>query len=234
MDIIHNGFHEYDSEQCSALLSKLPGVYAARLRFEDGDLVEIHVLGATDRNAKQIARDIQSAIFATYGVEVDHRIISIAQLPSDPFTPAAHASHAEPAESHHEVRPLFSGMESNMSGGQFHVSVHLFWDGHDLTGEGKCRDSLVHRNRTIARATLDAVNAFLGNDYFSLLEVKQVNIWDVTVVVTVIEYLEKDDADPVILIGAATQKDNAAAGIVRSTLDGLNRSLGKLYPSSKN
>jgi hypothetical protein len=81
----------YDSEKCRNILSQLPGIFAIRLHFGNGDngakdqLTEIHVLASTDRNPKQIARDIQSTLFAVYGVEIDHRIISIAQLPQNPF-----------------------------------------------------------------------------------------------------------------------------------------------------
>ena len=64
------------------LLRRLPGVYAAGPRFdENGTLSEIHVLASLARSPKQVVRDVQSAIFAAYGIEVDHRIVSVAQLP---------------------------------------------------------------------------------------------------------------------------------------------------------
>ncbi|MBS5586054.1 MAG: hypothetical protein KHX36_07530, partial [Clostridiales bacterium] len=68
------------------LLRRLPGVYAAGPRFdENGTLSEIHVLASLARSPKQVVRDVQSAIFAAYGIEVDHRIVSVAQLPENPF-----------------------------------------------------------------------------------------------------------------------------------------------------
>lgn len=227
------GLNEQNAEQCRQILAHLPGVFAAGLRFDEQQLVEIHILASTERNPKQIARDVQSALFAAYGAEVDHRIISIAQLPEDPFLPKdlTMVEDQEPRpefEPEHSIRLLFTGIDTNLKDGSYQVKVHLSHEGKCFTGEARCRDTNIQRSRTIATATLDAVQAFLGKEYFSLLEVKQVNIWGVTVVITVVEYQEQSSSDPLILIGAAVQHDNASVGIVRSTLDALNRSISKL------
>lgn len=227
------GLNEQNAEQCRQILAHLPGVFAAGLRFDEQQLVEIHILASTERNPKQIARDVQSALFAAYGVEVDHRIISIAQLPEDPFLPKdlTEVEDQEPQpefDPAHSVRLLFTGIDTNLKNGSYQVKVHLAHDGKEFAGEAKCRDTNIQRSRTIATATLDAVHAFLGKEYFSLLEVKQINIWGVTVVITVIEYMETEHSEPMVLIGSAVQHDNASVGIVRSTLDALNRSISKL------
>lgn len=228
------GLNEQSAEQCRQILAHLPGVFAAGLRFDEQQLVEIHILASTERNPKQIARDVQSALFAAYGVEVDHRIISIAQLPEDPFLPKelteVEAQEPRPEfEPVQNIRLLFTGIDTNLKNGTYQVKVHLSHEDKSFTGEAKCRDTNIQRSRTIATATLDAVHAFLNKEYFSLLEVKQINIWGVTVVITVIEYQEDDQREPLILIGSAVQHDNASVGIVRSTLDALNRSISKLY-----
>ena len=227
------GLIEMNAEQCRQILAHLPGVFAAGLRFDNEQLVEIHILASTERNPKQIARDVQSALFAAYNVEVDHRIISIAQLPEDPFLPKELTEVEDQApqpefDTARSVRLLFTGIDTNLKDGSYQVKVHLSHEGANYTGEAKCRDTNIQRSRTIATATLNAVHAFLGREYFSLLEVKHINIWGVTVVITVVEYVEKDSSEPLILIGAAVQHDNASVGIVRSTLDGLNRSISKL------
>jgi len=228
------GINEYNAEQCRQILSHLPGVFAAGLRFEDEQLIEIHILASTERNPKQIARDVQSALFAAYNLEVDHRIISIAQLPEDPFIPReltemddedAPVPEFDTARS---VRLLFNGIDTKLKDGTYQVKVYLSHEGENYTGEAKCRDTNIQRSRTIAAATLDAVHSFLGNEFFSVLEVKQISVWGVTVVVTVVEYLKTEHAEPMVLIGAAIQHDNTSVGIVRSTLDALNRSISKI------
>lgn len=238
MSDINNCVPAYDPDQCRQLLSSLPGVFAAGIRVEDDHFSEIHVLASTERSAKQIARDIQSALFACYGIDVDHRIISIAQLPLDPFqAPAADTASAEaPCEKHacsipceKDIRVQFSGIEASQKNGVFQANVQLVYGDTTFSGSAKNRDTASHRNRTVATATLEAVNTLLEREYFSLLDVKQLSVWDFSIVVTVVECLENDTDSPKFLVGAAIQPDNAYLGVVRSTLDALNRCISKLY-----
>ena len=68
-------------EEYQELLSKIPGILNVRI-IADADnntLTEIHVLSNTSRSPKQIARDIQSALLASYNIRMNHKIISIAR-----------------------------------------------------------------------------------------------------------------------------------------------------------
>lgn len=228
------GVHEYSADHCRKLLSHLPGIFAAGLRYENDQLIEIHILASTERNPKQIARDVQSTLFAVYGMEVDHRIISIAQLPDDPFLPDDLSSEIEAPEIFNEAKPaagarlLFAGLDTKLKNDVCNVSVHLTHGSENYIGQAQCRNTTNQRNRTIAQATLDAVHDFLGAEYFSILDVKQLPSWGITIVVTVVEYIKRDGAEPVLLIGAAAQPDNAPIGVVRSVLDALNRCISRL------
>ncbi|MFQ7003350.1 MAG: hypothetical protein ACLRRT_06515 [Ruthenibacterium lactatiformans] len=63
------------------LICRLEGVQAAQVVFaENGMPCEIHVLAGPEKSSKSLVRDIQSALTAQFGVQVDHRIISVAQL----------------------------------------------------------------------------------------------------------------------------------------------------------
>ena len=227
MSIENTGVHAYDADQCRAILSNLPGIFATGLRFDGDQLVEIHVLASIERSPKQISRDVQSALFATYGIEVDHRIISIAQLPEDPFTPTAPAAEENAAPK--EVRLLFTGIDSSQKNGLFEVKVYLTCDSKCYTGNAHSRNTDMQRNRAVAGATLGAVNDLLGSEYFSLMEVKQVTISDLDINIAVVEFQANSTAAPVTLIGAAVQQDNTLSSIVRSTLDAINRNFSKLY-----
>ncbi len=62
-------------------LCRIPDVRAARLvAGADGYPVEIHVLAAPGKAAKQIVRDVQSVTMASFGLDIDHRIVSVVQL----------------------------------------------------------------------------------------------------------------------------------------------------------
>jgi hypothetical protein len=69
-------------------LSRIQGVTAASVTtLADGQPTEIHVLASPDRHAKQIVRDVQSLAMAQFGLDLDHRIVSVVQL--DPVVVAA-------------------------------------------------------------------------------------------------------------------------------------------------
>ncbi len=218
------GIHEANMEQCRKLLAQLPGIFSAGLRFEDGHLIEIHILASTERNPKQISRDIQSAIFAAYGAEIDHRIISIAQLPSDPFAEPADAVN-NCIEEMPQIRLLFNGIDSHLQNGRFSISVHLAYNGKVYIGESSCRDTQIQRRICTAQATLNAVHEFLGEEPFSLIDVKQTNACGEPIYLTVLEFFDKRDS--LKLIGAAMHSENADIGVVHSTLDALNRCISR-------
>lgn len=68
-------------DEVEALLTQLPGITAVRIMANDwGAIEEIHVLSTTDRNPKQVVRDIESSLLARWGMNVDHKKISVAQL----------------------------------------------------------------------------------------------------------------------------------------------------------
>lgn len=64
------------------LIDKLAGIIKSHIVINDEEITEIHVLSDTSRSPKQLARDIQSALMVRFGVNVDHKLISIAQIPS--------------------------------------------------------------------------------------------------------------------------------------------------------
>lgn len=231
---------EENANLCQNMLAQLPGVFAAGVCFDAGQVREIHILASTERSAKQISRDVQSAIFAMFGQEIDHRIISIAQLAHNPSVPGAAAADAaqdaqdaEAPESEAEameprqVRLFFSGIEAQKRDGMYSTQIHLSYADGCFTGEAQCSDTAVRRNRAVAQATLNAVHAFLGQVYFELLDVKQAEFGGESVVVTVVEQLHR--RDPRLLVGAAIRGEDLAESVVRSTLDAVNRKVSLLY-----
>jgi len=73
-------------EEVEDLIRQLPSVQAVRVVVSDwGAIEEIHVLAGSERPAKQIVRDVESCLMARWGLVVDHKCISVAQLtPREP------------------------------------------------------------------------------------------------------------------------------------------------------
>ena len=67
-------------------ICRLPDVSIARLVAEPtGRVSEVHVVAHPGKHPKQIARDVQSIALASFGLELDRRIISVVQLGGDAF-----------------------------------------------------------------------------------------------------------------------------------------------------
>ena len=57
------------------LINDVEGIVSSKVKLDDkGSPIEIHALADKSRNAKQIVRDIQSAVMAKFDLEIDHRI----------------------------------------------------------------------------------------------------------------------------------------------------------------
>jgi hypothetical protein len=81
-------------------LQQIAGVRAVRIvASDDGRIEEVHVLGLPGKAPKQLVRDIESALQALYGISIDRRKISIAQIGvADEPAPEAPAAESEPVD----------------------------------------------------------------------------------------------------------------------------------------
>ena len=62
-------------------LCRLSGVHAVRVVGDrSGRPVEVHVLADPSKPAKQTVRDVRAVAQTVFGIELDHRIVSVAQL----------------------------------------------------------------------------------------------------------------------------------------------------------
>lgn len=68
-------------EQIEHLLRSLQGVVSVRaVLSSNGQPREIHVLAGPDLHPKQVVRNIESALTAGLGLEIDRRVVSVSQL----------------------------------------------------------------------------------------------------------------------------------------------------------
>ena len=212
------------ARQCGALLSKIPGVFSANVSEDElGDIAEIHILASTRRNAKQISRDVQSAITAAFHREVDHRTISIAQIDSTAY------AGVDDCRMRQAARLRYAGMNVSMRDGRRVYEVRLTREDTDYTGEASCPNSPHQKRRAVAEATIRALESALSLDgELSLVAVHNSDIAGVPIIVCAIGCPETRGGR--LLIGAAhyMRDDDEAECVVRATLDALNRFCGRL------
>ena len=194
------------------LICRLEGVQAAQVVFaENGMPCEIHVLAGPEKSSKSLVRDIQSALTAQFGVQVDHRIISVAQL-SEGLVPRG------------DFRLAHTGLEIKSAGGRVSASVTLARGCDTYTGHGESANTPFARRRCVSEAALAAVNRAAGETCFELASVDAVTLAGQGIVVAQVYSLR----DGQRLLGSAflnEDPDNAAA---HSVLSAVNRRLSVL------
>ena len=212
------------AQSCGSLLSKIPGIFSVNVSTNaQGEISDIHILASTRRNAKQISRDAQSAISAAFQMEIDHRVISIAQIESDAYAGVDLRGQAQ------DVRLRYVGMNVSMRDGKRAYQVRLARGENEFTGEAECANSPRQKRRAVAEATIRALENALGlKGRLSLVMVHSVDMEGIPVIMTAIECPEALDGR--LLIGAAhyARNDDEAECVVRATLDALNRFCGRL------
>ena len=194
------------------LICRLEGVQAAQVVFaENGMPCEIHVLAGPEKSSKSLVRDIQSALTAQFGVQVDHRIISVAQL-SEGLAPRG------------DFRLAHTGLEIKSAGGRVSASVTLARGCDTYTSHGESANTPFARRRCVSEAALAAVNRAAGETCFELASVDAVTLAGQGIVVAQVYSLR----DGQRLLGSAFLNEDPDNAAVHSVLSAVNRRLSVL------
>lgn len=151
--------------QIERLLGSLAGVVSARVLLDyEGRIRELHVLATPELHPKQVVRNVESALSAGLGVEVDRRVVSVAQIEagqerrdSEAPTPGA------PAPSIDAGRVVLLDFDCTRAGAQrARCTVTLERGGVRYSGTAEGADTLQGRAEAAAEAVLQAVIGMPG------------------------------------------------------------------------
>lgn len=203
-------------------LTQVAEIKAARIvTSPEGVIQEIHVLALPSKTPKQIVRDIESTVMAQFGIPIDHRKISIAQLGQDAI-PKADADEVGSG-----VRARIISINSNVAGVHAATSVTLEIEGDEYVGHATSPASQTARQRLIAEATLNAVEAYAhGGMSFALEDVALTQLGHQRVAVACVVLVTPLGEQA--YAGSALVRQNENDSIVRATLDAINRRIGFL------
>lgn len=199
------------AEPLEAVITRIPGVRAARVVADGSRISEVHVIAGIDRSPKQLVRDVQSVAKATLDVDIDYRTVSIVQL-EDPAAPGA-------IEIHGSARMPLLRVTGSTTGQLIAIEVVLREE--DVEVVGHARGAAAQTPLLVARATLNAFEPRLAGAVAEVDAVERVSIGGHDVVVVVARLISpggERTATGSALIGA-----DANDAIARATLDAVNR-----------
>jgi hypothetical protein len=202
-------------------LARLPDVNAARIVADDGGRpVEVHVLAASDKHPKQIVRDIQSVAMASFGIDLDRRVVSVVRLDRE-------VSATAPGE----PRMILRGIVADQQGNRAVLRVRLGRGDTEKVGTAEGSLASTARLRLAAVATLDALRQLVpaaGDADIETATVVRSIERDVAVVNVVFSMQTHEE----VLSGSAIVRDAGDVdAIVRAVLDATNRRLPALHPA---
>jgi hypothetical protein len=212
-----------DADELEQALCQISDIQAARIVVTPNalDITEIHVLALPNKSPKQLVRDIESTLMARFGVEVDHKKISIAQIGSD----VADAIDADSTA--RGPRPKIASINTQVSGVHAQATVGLEYDGQLYVGQADGSASQTSRARLVAQACLVAVEQFVPESFgLALEDVSLLKMGREEVAVSCVAVVSPMGEQTVA--GSAIVRMNEKDSIVRATLDAINRRLASL------
>ncbi|HEY8450461.1 MAG TPA: hypothetical protein VIL95_08280 [Bacillota bacterium] len=203
------------------LLTRIPGILAARLVVDDwGAIEEIHILATTERGPKQLVRDVESALTARWGIKVDHKKISVAQL-----------EQAETPRSRGRLRLRAVTASAEFASARYQARVELSLEGDDelcFSGSADGANLASQQPRIVAAATLAAFNQAVRPGYHFALEEASIVRLTGRELAVVLFALYGPKGDYQLLAGARPVLANPVEATVQACLQGANRLLERL------
>lgn len=214
---------DLDLRDVEGELVRLPEVNAARIVEDDiGRPVEVHILASPAKHAKQIARDVQSVAMASFGLDLDRRIISVVQLEGGT---AEGSPNEVPLGA---SRVIIDAITSDRHGLRTLVRVTLSRNGDDATGQAEGSIASSARHRLVAQATLDALRQLVPAAECADVETAAVlrsGPRDVAVANVVFVVPPGEE----VVAGSALVRDTGDQdAVARAVLDATNRRLPRL------
>jgi hypothetical protein len=207
---------DLDLTEIEREICRLPDVSIARLVAEpDGRISEAHIVAHAGKHPKQIVRDVQSIALASFGLELDRRVISVVQLGANALDETAPP----------EPRPLIVAITAESSGLRSLVRVTLTRDEDEAVGFAEGSIATTARHRLVATATVDALRQLepaaecIDVDHAQILRVGAHDIAVVTVVFVL------PPSEQLVSGSAIVRPQQEADAVARAVLDATNRRL---------
>ena len=197
-------------------LTRMESVDAARVVNQGSTITELHVIAAAEKPAKQVVRDVQSLAMARFGVNIDHRVISVVQISPHQLEIASGA------------RAALMRVDESPNGTRTTIKVTLRHEDEEHVGSATGPAVISARHRLVGEATINAVEQTFPSmppialDAISITPVGQNNV----VVAVVVSAGKRGSED--INVGSAVVLNDPDDASVKAVLNALNRRLGNL------
>ncbi len=204
------------------LLTSLEGILSARVVTTPlGEVSEVHILAQAGLQAKQLVRNIESALLAQLGLKVDHRKISIAQTAE--VRPIEALESAAVRDRVMQRTLLFENL--SVAPGKrplrLLITVTLSYRGQTETAEEESSDTPRSRVEAAAKAAVSVLDRLLTDFSVALEGAKIVDGFDRQFAFVAVQGL--GGRETTLMTGTSEIKESAERAAVFAVLDATNR-----------
>jgi len=197
-----------DFQSFEKIISKIDDIISVKIVSNEEKIEEVHILASKVRSPKQIVRDIESSLMASFGYKIDRKVISIAQIEIEEYNTVK--------------RIRFDGISISTYGNFIECNVNLLYNDDEYSVTQKGIRTSASRRKIVAQATMRAVEKILGQAVaFEVQDVLLNKNKEVTYTIVIINMVEFQKEES--LIGAAIVKDDVDEAIAKAALDSINR-----------
>lgn len=205
-------------------LCRLGGVLAVRVVGDRiGRPIEVHVLADNSKPAKQTVRDVRSVAQTVFGLELDHRIVSVAQFETnDADEPVSHSDAVRA-----ETRVRVESVRFDSQGVRATAQVVLAAGDMHQAGFAEGSVAAIGRPQLIASAALDAlrqVEPAADAVHLSAADIARIGKSRIAVVTVV--WVEPPLE--LAMSGSAIVRRDRDDAIARALLDAVNRRISRM------
>jgi len=207
-------------QDMEADLERIAGVHSARIREQEGEISEVHIVSDPTRRAKWIVRDAVTTLFVRHGVRIPHQRVSVAS--SAPL--GAEAAVLEPALA---GRPSVSSVHLVREGDSLRATVEVRDADRAVRASADALATRANRTRVVAVATLEAVRKLTGGTLLlDLDETRCVKLGGLPVVLARLAVMQ-GGVERTLIGSCQVEGDHseAAAAAVLCAVSGLLQSL---------
>lgn len=198
-------------EEMEYFLNSIKSVVSSKVISDsNNEICEIHVLADNSRHSKQIARDIRTALLSKFNVDVDYKIISVAQIDRN-------------ISFNSDFRLLYEGYTNETTSDRIKIKTKLSWDNKDYFGEAEGIKSDKQSLVVAAKSTLDAIRQAIDFDCFIVEDIQYARITGEDALLVAITHVNSGKEN--ILVGASIVENNKIDAAIKATLNAINRKI---------
>ncbi len=208
--------------RAEVLLTSLKGVLSARVvAAGTGEITEVHILTDAGLTAKQVVRNVESALLAQLGIKLDHRKISVAQTAE--VLPLKAMEDQAVTERARKRGVVFRRVEVTPTEAPHRVAVTVTMerDGKEMSAREHAGDADKMRLVAAARATVSILDGLVANGTIDRAGAHLSEAFDTRLAFVGIHVLEGREAR--LHVGTCEVKGGVEQAGALAVLDATNR-----------